>query len=350
MSENQIARIGLLGAGWWACEVYIPQLVAHPNIDLVAVSRLEREDLAVITGKFGIASGYVDHMELLEKEQPDAVIVSSPHVAHFEQAQAALEAGAHVLVEKPMTTCADHARSLVELAEARGLKIILPYGWNYKAFVRHAAQLVQSGRVGQVKHVACQMASPTADLFGGQGLAETQGHMFRPSRSTWADPDKAGGYGWGQLSHALGLLFRLIDLAPKSVFAMGGHAPTGVDYYDAVAVRLDHGATAAISGAATVPKQCGNQLDIRVFGTEGMLLLDVERERMELRRNDQDDVVLDIPQGEGIYRCTEPVGCLAEIALGRNPELDAPGIVGMRAVEVLDAMYRSMASGVAEKV
>lgn len=350
MPEERRARIGLLGAGWWGCQVYIPQLLDHPDVELVAVSRLERDDLEAIQGTFGIPAGYVDHNELLERERPDAVVVCSPHIAHYEQARAALEAGAHVLVDKPMTTRADHARSLVGLASERGLKIILPYGWNYKDFTRKAARLMQDGRVGTVRHVVCQMASPTADLFGGQGLMETADHMYRPSHSTWADPDKAGGYGWGQLSHALGLLFRLVDLAPQTVFALGGKSPTGVDYYDAVAVRLSGGATAAISGASTVPKQCGNQLDIRVFGTEGMLLLDVERERMELRRNDGDDVVLEVPEGAGAYQCVEPVSRLADIAFGRDRELEAPGIVGMRAVEVLDAMYRSMASGMAEGV
>ncbi len=350
MFEERRARIALLGAGWWGCQVYIPQLLDHPDVELVAVSRLERDELATIQRKFGIPAGYVDHGELLEREKPDAVVVCSPHVAHYEQSRAALAAGAHILVDKPMTTRADHARSLVKLASERGLKIILPYGWNYSGFTREAARLMQEGRVGTVRHVVCQMASPTADLFGGQGLMETADHMFRPSRSTWADPNNAGGYGWGQLSHALGLMFRLVDLAPETVFALGGASPAGVDYYDAVAVRFSGGATAAISGAATVPKQCGNQLDIRIFGTEGMLLLDVERERMELRRSDGNDVVLEIPKGTGAYQCVGPISRLVDIALGREPELEAPGIVGMRAVEVLDAMYRSMASGIAEGV
>ena len=350
MSEANKARIAVLGAGWWGCQVYIPALLAHPDVDLVAVSKLERDDLKEIRKKFGIAAGYTNYEDLLDHEKPDAVVVSSPHIAHFEQSRAALAAGAHVLVDKPMTTRADQARTLVKLAADKGLKIILPHGWNYTDFVREAARLMDDGAVGTVRHVMCQMASPTADLFGGQGLIETAEHMYRPARSTWADPDKAGGYGWGQLSHALGLLFRLVDLAPELVFAFGGASPTGVDYYDAVTVRFSGGATASISGAATVPKQCGNQLDLRIFGSDGMLLLDTERERMELRRVDGNDIVLDIPSGAGVYECVEPVARLADIALGHDSILEAPGIVGMRAVEVLDAMYRSIASGTVERV
>jgi predicted dehydrogenase len=139
-------------------------------------------------------------------------------------------------------------------------------------------------------------------------------------------------------------------VAPAEVHALKGDSPTGVDYYDAATVRLANGATVSLSGAATVPKQCGYQLDVRIFGTEGMLLLDVERERMELRRHDGDDTVLDVPAGAGAYQCVEPVARLAQICRGVARTNEAPGFVGMRAVEVLDAMYRSFQSGRTEPI
>lgn len=350
MSENRKARIGVIGAGWWGVEVYVPALIDHPDVDLVAVNRRSRDALDKIIQTFGIAKGYTDHAEMLAAEDLDGVVVVSPHPMHFRHAMDALAAGAHVLIDKPMTTDAAEARQLVQTAEAKGLQIVVPYGWNFKDFTRKAAALVAGGRVGEVRHVACQMASPTRDLFGGEGLVETKDHMFRPPASTWADPDRSGGYGWGQLSHALGLMLRVTGLAPSEIFAMGGKSPSGVDYYDAATLRCESGATVAISGAATVPKQCGYQLDIRIFGTEGMLLLDVERERLELRRDDGDDDITDVPAGAGDYKCVEPIARLAEICLGTARVNEAPGLIGQRAVEVLDAMYRSMASGRIEAV
>jgi len=344
------ARIAVLGAGWWGAEVYIPALQANPDAALAAVNRRNAEALRQITEKFGIPSGYTDYRALLAKEPLDGAIIVSPHTVHFEQAMACLEAGLHVLVDKPMTTSAADARAMVAKAAAVGRQIVVPYGWNFKDFTRKAVDLVQAGRLGEIRHVSCQMASPTGDLFGGDGLIETAAHMFQPERSTWADPANAGGYGWGQLSHALGLMFAVTGLAPAQVFAMGGKSKAGVDYYDALSVRMTNGATAAVSGAATVPKHCGYQVDLRVFGTEGMLLLDVERERMELRRNDKSDVVLDLQAGDGAYLAIEPVDRLVDICLGREKRNEAPGEVGMRAVEVLDAMYRSMTSGRVEDV
>ena len=194
------------------------------------------------------------------------------------------------------------------------------------------------------------MASALEDLFAGQPMKETEGQMFRPPPSTWADPERAGGYGWGQLVHALGLLFRIVDIEPSRVFALTGKSPTGVDYYDAAVVQFTGGATASVSGSATAPKHRGNQIDLRVFGSEGMLALDIERERLEVRRRDGRDTVVEMPPGSGAYACIKPLNALVDICLGRKVENQSPGIVGMRAVEVLDALYRSARSGRLEEV
>ena len=165
----------------------------------------------------------------------------------------------------------------------------MPTGWNFKSWTDKARALVAAGEIGRIEHVVLQMASALEDLFAGQPMKETEGQMFRPPPSTWADPRRAGGYGWGQLVHALGLMFRIADLEPSRVFAAAGKSPTGVDYYDAAVVQFANGATAAVSGAATVPKHRGFQIDLRLFGSEGMLVLDIERERLEVRRRDGRD-------------------------------------------------------------
>ena len=92
------------------------------------------------------------------------------------------------------------------------------------------------------------------------------------------------------------------------------------------------------------------QIDLRIFGSEGMLLLDIERERLELRRRDGKDEVIALNAGDGAYACDQPLRVLVDICLGRKTNNSAPGETGMRAVEVLDAMYRSAASGRMEKV
>jgi hypothetical protein len=76
-----------------------------------------------------------------------------------------------------------------------------------------------------------------------------------------------------------------------------------------------------------------------------MLLLDVERERLSLRRHDGDDVEVAIPAGEGAYSCVEPVNRFVELCLGRQVENCADASIGQRSVELVQAMLRSAQSG-----
>lgn len=344
------ARIGIIGAGWWAAQNHLPALKANKDCEIVAVNRLGAAELAALQDKFDVPLGFEDYRVMLQQVAMDGVVISSPHVLHYEHAVAALAKGCHLLVEKPLTTSAADARDLMARADAAGKQVIVPYGWNFKDWTDEARALIAGGQIGRIEHIVLQMASALEDLFAGLPMKETEAHMFRPPPSTWADPARAGGYGWGQLTHALGLLFRIADLAPSSVFALTGKSPTGVDYYDAAVVRFANGATASLSGAATVPKHRGFQLDLRLFGSEGMLLLDIERERLEVRRRDGRDKVVDMAPGAGAYSCERPLDTLVDICLGRPVENHSPGRVGMRAAEVLDALYRSAASGRLEQV
>jgi len=344
------ARIGVIGAGWWAAINHLPVLKKNPHCEIVAMNRLGRGELERLQAHFDVPAGFEDYREMLATVPMDGVVIASPHPLHHEHAAAAIARGCHVLVEKPLTTTAADARDLVARATAAGREIVVPYGWNFKAWTDEAHRLVAQGAIGRVEHVVLQMASALEDLFAGQPMQETEGHMFRPPASTWADPKKAGGYGWGQLVHALGLLFRIADLEPTEVFATTGKSPTGADYYDAAVVRFANGATASVSGSSTVPKHCGFQIDLRIFGSEGMLLLDIERERLEIRRRDRQDTIVAMAPGDGAYACEEPLNLLVDLCLGRARPNQSPGVVGMRAIEVLDAMYRSAASGRMEKV
>jgi predicted dehydrogenase len=351
------ARIGLIGAGWWASEVLLPFFAARDDVELAAVCRLGRPELALLQERFGIPFATEHYRELLGREL-DGVIVASPHTLHYEHARAALQSGRHVLVEKPMTTRAAEARDLIALARANGAQIVVPMGWSFTPYAREARRLVQAGMLGEVRHVVCQMASALGDLMGGQGLMEAADAMFRPPASTWADPANAGGYGWGQLCHALGLLFTIADLAPERVYAAMGASPSGADYYDAISVRFAGGATGAISGSATIPKPSGAQhdrskgyqIDIRLFGSEGMLLLDIERERLLLRREDGQSFEFPMAPGDGDYPATAPYPTFISICRGEQAENPAPGEVGLRTVEVLEAAYRSASSGEVEAI
>lgn len=342
------ARIAVVGAGWWATEYHLPFLAKRSDeVDIVGVSRLGAEELALVKDRFEVPFASEDFREVITETEPDGVVVASPHVAHFENAIAALDAGAHAMIEKPMTTTADDARRLEARAAELGLQLLVPHGWNFTHYMPRAAQWVAEGRIGSLRHATVQMGSALLDLFGGQPMQETADHTFRPPATTWADPKRAGGYGWGQLSHALGALFRVCPIDPAQIFAKTGKSPTGADYFDAAVLTLANGATATLSGSAAIPKHIGPHVDLRLYGDEGFIFLDLERERLELRRLDGEDAVHPFGAGEGAmaYSTEEPLNRFVDICLGRDVVNDGDATVGRRTVEVLDAMYRSAAEG-----
>jgi predicted dehydrogenase len=357
MVEARKIRLGFLGAGWWATANHMPVLAKRDDVELAAVCRLGRTELGQVKQKFGFAFATEDAEELVACRGLDAVVVSSPHTLHYEHAKLALNRGLHVLCEKPMCTRSGHARELVRLAQARNLHLLVPYGWHYKPFVQQAKAWVGSGMLGQVQYVMCHMASPIRTLLRGEHFeVRTSGQaaevLFEPEARTWADPTVAGGgYGHAQLSHATGMFSWLTGLMPQSVFALMTAPEARVDLYDALSVRFTSGAIGVMSGAGTVPPVGPGQyqVDLRIFGTEGLLMLDCERPRLELRRHDGAIHKLDLSPADGIYDCDGPPNNFIDLIVGKTNINHAPGEAAMRSVLLLDAAYRSAISGKPEE-
>ncbi|MBI3667847.1 MAG: Gfo/Idh/MocA family oxidoreductase [Acidobacteria bacterium] len=343
-------KVGIIGAGWWAVENHIPVLKAIDGVEVAGLCRLGKEELQRICGRFDIGFGTEDYRELLELDGLDGVVVSSPHHLHFEHTRAALEKGISALCEKPMTLTAPDARELDRIARLKGKHVVVPFGWNYTDFAHEARGRLQNGAVGEVLHVHCHMASALLDLLSGEGAWFAEQAAVKPEMATWSDPATGGGFGYGQLCHALGLLFYITDLEPAEVFAMMRFSKTGADLSNAICCRFRNGVTGMIGGAATMPPYSTYQVDIRVFGREGMLLLDVERPRLEVRRCDGAHFSMEMTAKPGEYACVEPLRAFVSLLRGEQVENRSPASLGVRTIEVLDAAFRSVRSGQAEKV
>jgi predicted dehydrogenase len=353
------AHLGFVGAGWWATANYMPLLAQREDVELTAVCRLGKTELQQVKDRFGFGFATESAEELVNSPGLDAVFVVSPHTLHYDHARLALQRGLHVLCEKPMCTRAEHARELVRLARDKGLHLLVPYGWHYKPFVQQAKRWMERGAVGTVQYALCHMASPIRDLLTGghfktdESSGQAGGVLFAPDPRTWADPAVAGGgYGHAQLSHATGLLTWLTGLAPESVYALMSAPGARVDLYDAISVRFAGGAIGTVSGAGTVPPTgaAPYQVDLRMFGSDGLLMLDCERARLELRRHDGSGERLDLAPDAGAYTCDGPPNNFVDLVLGKTTENWSPGESALRSVELLDAAYRSAASGQPERV
>jgi predicted dehydrogenase len=353
------ARLGFIGAGWWATANYIPLLAARDDVELAAVCRLGAAELTRVKEHFGFPFATESAEELVNHPGLDGVVVTSPHTLHHDHARLALERQLHVMCDKPMCTRGDHARDLVRLAKEKGVHLLVPYGWHYKPFVQTAKAWLDAGRIGAMQYALCHMASPIRDLLQGKRFlvesnsGQAGGVLFEPDPRTWADPVMAGGgYGHAQLSHSTGLLCHLTGLMPASVYALMSAPDAPVDLYDALSVRFEGGAIGTVSGAGTAPAVgiSSYQVDLRLFGSEGMLLLDCERARLELRRHDGTSDRVELSPDAGAYSCERPPGNFVDLILDRTTVNHSPGEAAMRSVLLLDAAYRSAASGQAEPV
>ena len=259
-------RLGVIGAGTWAVAAHLPAFAARADVEPLIVCRRDGAILERIRETFGFPQATTDWREVIAA-RPDIVVLSGPVGLRAEQARAALDAGAHVLAEKPFTVLPRDAWELAELAHRRGRTLMLCYGWNEMGIVESARRLLQEdGGVGAVEHVSVVMGSVVrALLTSGQNYVPTE--LGSPPRlETSADPNMSGGgYGTGQLTHALGLLFRLLPERAVEVTAyMGQPAGAAVDLHDAIALRLEGGAIGTVSGTALPPGTFGNEHQLQV--------------------------------------------------------------------------------------
>lgn len=332
-------RASVIGAGWYAAQNHIPVLAARDDVVLDGVSRLGAEPLARVQQHFGFAFASDDYRDVLARH-PDVVVVASPHYLHYRHAREALEAGAHVLCEKPMTLEPAEAWDLAEIAEARRLHLLVANGYQYLPGVEELKQRIASGAIGRIENVLCSFISATRDVFAGErGLKSWESSFFRPDPATWQDPERGGGFAYGQMSHPIALLLYLTGLRAESVSAHSLSAH-GVDLCNAATVSFAGGAIGVLSGAAAMPQ--GNRALLRLFitGSDGMLVAEFDRDWCEIRRFDGTTDRLDITPDDWIYRCDGPVNALVDLAQGRGRNA-SPGAIGAAAVSTISALLRS---------
>jgi predicted dehydrogenase len=347
-------RIGVIGAGSFALASHLPQLARHGDrVQFVGASRKGTEMLELVRERYGFEVASEDYRDVLAAGV-DACVVASPAALHHEHAKAALEAGAHVLVEKPVTLDPADAWDLVHTAADRDRHLICAFGWNYKEPLREARALMATHGVGPIEHVSVRMASFTRELLSGSGPYPKASADSPPDTATWIDPAlSGGGYAQAQLTHALSATLWITGLRGERVFAfMGAPDDAPVELHDAICIQYEGGAVGTLSGASTHVDAVGvpeNELDIHVVGRDGQFALDIANGRCHLARR-EDRWEVDLGEAAGRYDCHDPIDVLVELASGADVENRTPGELGARTVEILAAAYESARTGMAAAV
>ena len=180
---TSVVRLGVVGAGAIAQRGILPHLSqgdVQDRVVLQAVCDPIEGRAAAAAAKFGVHKAFTSYAELLLDSEVDAVTIASPIGLHFEQGKQALSAGKHVHFNKTMTTTTAEATELIELAQAKGLKIVASPGEVLRPQLQHVKKIIGEGAIGTLVWAICGAAF---------GRYHEQEHEFRSGSDVLSNVD-----------------------------------------------------------------------------------------------------------------------------------------------------------------
>ena len=245
---------------------------------LAACGSRSREKAEAFGKKYGIPRTYGSYEELLRDEEVDAVYVATPNNMHYENCMACLEAGKHVLCEKPFTTNVKEGERLFAAAEERGLFIMEAFWIRHLPALKKMQELINGGVIGQVGFARCD--------FGFVAEGARKARKFDSGLGGGALLD-VGIYNLGFLRMVMG------DKQPEHVTSEYHLNEFGTDDYSTVLLRYPGGfrAAATASIGMDMPREAA------VFGSRGSIYLpDYQKaERLIIRPMKGEEYVMDFP-------------------------------------------------------
>jgi UDP-N-acetylglucosamine 3-dehydrogenase len=327
---NDSIRVGLLGCGMITQRSHAPGYAAIPGVEIAALCDLDADRMATVKEKHAPkAAMFTDYRELLKSGLVDAVSVATPVYLHCPMTLAALEAGCHVLCEKPMGMSQVETAQMVAAAKTAGKVLQINLSRRYDRFYQTIGGLVSEGRLGEVRHMRAIRVHPTAP---DQGWAPG---------ATWFVTRSQGGGIVGDIGVHVGdtMLWYLGEV--ESVSAATATLRPDIDVVDnATALfRFRNGATGVLELSWTSPV---NHMCFEIHGSEGILLADTPANGIRIRQRDGE--VVEIPEAQYLPGSGNSFVCFARAIAGSAPT-PVPGEMGHAIQLVLDAILASGEQG-----
>jgi predicted dehydrogenase len=330
--------IAVIGAGYWGPNL-VRNFLACPDVDLCWVVDLDRERAARAVGPRSTVRVTDDIGAVLSDDRVDAVAVATPAWTHYEVALACLEAGKHVLVEKPFASSVAEGEKLVATAARNGLVLMCDHTYCYTPAVRKLGELVAAGALGDLQYfdsvrINLGLVQPDVDIFWDLAAHDLSildfllpdGHHAQAVGAQGADPIGVGHACVGYLTMPL---------------AGGGIAHIHVNWLSPTKIR-----TTIVGGSRRIavwddtnPAQRLSMYDKGVDLT-GPVSRTVRREAMVSYRIG-DMVAPALPEVEGLAGVVRELA--AAVREGRPALTD--GESGLRVLKILEAVPRSLAAG-----
>ncbi len=346
MAEKvKVLKVGIVGLGHLHPRLYMPLFTAAPNTEVVAVAEADGALRESFGADFGL-KGYGSLEAMLGAEQLDIAAIFLPHDECPAAAEAAAEAGVHLMVEKPMAASTAGAERIVKAAAANGVKLTTGYCWRLHPVANRFKELVKSGAVGQVVGAEGRCAAGRLQRY-------IDGHaawMLERARS-------GGGPMYNLGVHWVDLFRWIFEDEVVEVCGQNAKVNTEYDIEDNsfAHLRFGNGAIASLNISYTVPDAFpyGRDLYVAVRGTKGVIswapAYEGEKDVLFIC-SDQKDFA-DSPRQEETFQL-EPVpgysggmgldyvrGFAEAILTGSAPAIT--GEDGVAALKVVEAIYQS---------
>jgi predicted dehydrogenase len=146
----------MIGTSWYADSLHLPSLTSRPNAVVTAICGRNQARAGEMARKFDIPNVYSDYRQLIESGLVDAVVIATPDALHPAMTLAAVDAGLHVVCEKPLALNAADARAMAQRADAAGVKHMTFFTLRWFQHTQFVKELVDAGVVGNRSH--CQIS------------------------------------------------------------------------------------------------------------------------------------------------------------------------------------------------
>lgn len=345
MAQKKIG-VGVIGTGFGA-NVQVPGFKSNPEVEVVAICSGRREKVEAAARKLEVPHAFTDYDEMLKLEGLDLVSVVAPPYLHYPMVMAVLEAGKHVLCEKPMALNVQQAREMYRRAEQAGVAHMIDHEFRFVPARARMKELIDEGYLGNVQtaHITQFVYHKTFAPDKGWGWLDQKqkgGGVFGALGSHFVDSFR---YWFGDIAGVFGQLETLVK--QRTCPDTNQLREVDTDQAFAFMARFQNGALGTAMVNTVAPQGAGAHIE--AFGSEGSLVIGVDGKLRGGRKGDAGLAEMPIPE-----RLTPP-GLPSDPLLGpftllsrrlvkaiREGGEPAPSFYdGMKCQEVMDAVTRS---------